>query len=93
MLPAVGIGREAGRMHTVMVLGGGFALLTAMIVLGRALGAKTSSAALAFVPVWFIAAGANMWVGVTRAGYSVAEDRRAGHLVAQRAAVKVPAGL
>ena len=61
-------------MHTVMVLGGGFALLTAMIVLGRALGAKTSSAALAFVPVWFIAAGANMWVGVTRAGYSVAEE-------------------
>lgn len=61
-------------MHTVMVLGGGLALLAAMIVIGRALGAKASSVALAFVPLWFIVAAANMWIGVTSAGYSVAEE-------------------
>ncbi len=27
-----------------------------------------------FVPLWFIAAGVNMWIGVSKAGYSVAEE-------------------
>jgi hypothetical protein len=27
-----------------------------------------------FIPLWFIGAGINMWLGVTKAGYSVAEE-------------------
>ena len=27
-----------------------------------------------FVPVWLVAAAVNLWIGVTRAGYSVSEE-------------------
>jgi hypothetical protein len=30
--------------------------------------------ALYFLPVWFLAAAVNMWMGVAKAGYSVAEE-------------------
>ena len=33
-----------------------------------------SRAALVFVPLWAIAAGINMWMGVSKAGYSVKEE-------------------
>jgi hypothetical protein len=29
---------------------------------------------LLFIALWLVIAGANMWVGVARAGYSVAEE-------------------
>jgi hypothetical protein len=29
---------------------------------------------LAFLPIWFVTAAVNMWVGVRRAGYSVTEE-------------------
>jgi hypothetical protein len=29
---------------------------------------------LAYVALWFVIAGANMWIGVAKAGYSVAEE-------------------
>lgn len=32
------------------------------------------SAALAFLPLWFIGAGINMYIGVRQAGYSVADE-------------------
>jgi hypothetical protein len=31
-------------------------------------------ATVVYVALWFIVAGANMWVGVARAGYSAAEE-------------------
>jgi hypothetical protein len=31
-------------------------------------------ATVAYVALWLIIAGANMWVGVARAGYSVADE-------------------
>jgi hypothetical protein len=31
-------------------------------------------AALAFVPLWFIGAVINMWIGVSRAGYSLTDE-------------------
>ncbi len=31
-------------------------------------------AALIFIPIWFGAALINLWIGVSRAGYSVAEE-------------------
>lgn len=61
-------------MHTVMVLAGGFILLAALIVIGRAWKFKTSTAAMTFVPIWFLCAAVNMWVGVTSAGYSISAE-------------------
>ena len=31
-------------------------------------------ATISYVVVWFVVAGANMWVGVSKAGYSVADE-------------------
>lgn len=61
-------------MHTLMVLAGGFALLAACIVVSRKVAGTSAPGALAFVPLWFVATALNMWVGVTRAGYTVADE-------------------
>lgn len=65
-------------MHTMMVTGGGFALLVVFLLAGRFLGDGSSLALAAaakwFIPAWFIGAGINMAVGVIKAGYSVAEE-------------------
>ena len=60
-------------MHTIKVLAVGFVLLVIFVVIGRLLG-HTSRAALYFVPVWLTAAALNLWYGVTKAGYSVADE-------------------
>ena len=62
-------------MHTVIVLGGGFALLLACLLLGHAWGSMPGlvMGAKAFIPLWFVAAFVNMWVGTTH-GYSWAEE-------------------
>ena len=49
------------------------------LLAGRLLSAGTPAAGIAsaarwFIPLWLIGAGVNMWVGVSRAGYSVAEE-------------------
>ena len=60
-------------MHTIMVVLGGFVLLGACLLAGRVM--KTMPiAALIFIPIWLGAAAINMWLGVSRAGYSVAEE-------------------
>ena len=60
-------------MHTVMVVLGGFLLLGICLLAGRLM--KTMPiAALIFIPIWLGAAAINMWIGVSRAGYSVAEE-------------------
>jgi hypothetical protein len=60
-------------MHTIMVVLGGFLLLGLCLLAGRLM--KTMPiAALIFVPIWFGAALVNLWIGVSRAGYSVAEE-------------------
>jgi hypothetical protein len=69
-------------MHTIMVVLGGFLLLVICLLAGRltggagtALVTKTMAiAALIFIPIWLGAALINMWIGVSRAGYSVAEE-------------------
>lgn len=55
-------------MHTVKVVACGLVLLTLCLVFGRAAGAKL------FLPLWLVAAGVNMWIGVSRAGYTVADE-------------------
>ena len=60
-------------MHTIMVVLGGFLLLVICLLAGRLM--KTMAiAALIFIPIWFGAALVNLWIGVSRAGYSVAEE-------------------
>jgi hypothetical protein len=64
-------------MHTAIVLGGGFSLLLSCLLLGHAFGGGMPGAvtgAKLFIPLWLIGAGVNMWLGVSQAGYSAAEE-------------------
>jgi hypothetical protein len=66
-------------MHTVKVIAGGFLLLVLCLVGARLIGGAGNSSilarsALVFVALWFIGAGINMWLGVTKADYSVKEE-------------------
>lgn len=61
-------------MHTIMVLSGGLFLLVVCIWLALSARMTVGSGAIVFIPIWFIVAAVNMWVGVTRAGYSAAEE-------------------
>jgi hypothetical protein len=53
-----------------MVISAGLVLLGLFV----ALGPSRAAAAKAFIPVWFLAALANLWIGVSRAGYTVAQE-------------------
>lgn len=60
-----------------MVIGGGIVLLGLFLLFGRLWGGATPDLALAakaFVPVWLVIALVNMWAGVTKAGYTVAQE-------------------
>jgi hypothetical protein len=61
-------------MHTIMVIGGGLVLFAILAFGARLFGGEVASAAKLFVPLWLVAALVNMWIGVTRAGYSVAAE-------------------
>jgi len=64
-------------MHTVMVIGVGLVLLAVFILVGRQFGggnaAAAAAAALWFIPIWLVAAGFNLSIGM-RHGYSLAEE-------------------
>ena len=65
-------------MRTALFLVSGFLLLGGFFVLGRLFASNypgaTLMATVAYVALWLVIAGFNMWVGVARAGYSVAEE-------------------
>ena len=64
-------------MHTIIVVGAGLTLLLACLLLGHAFGAGMPglvTGAKLFIPLWLVLSGVNMWMGVSRAGYSVAEE-------------------
>jgi hypothetical protein len=66
-------------MHTLKVIAGGFVLLALCLLVGRSIGGAPPAVGLAkaarvFIPLWLVAAAVNMWVGVSKAGYSVAEE-------------------
>jgi hypothetical protein len=63
-------------MHTIRIIIAGLLLLAAFIGIGRyLLGAMTPAKAAAyFVPVWLAASIVNLWVGVSRAGYTITEE-------------------
>jgi hypothetical protein len=64
-------------MHTILVLAGGFLLLGTCVLTGKLVGgsdAAMAKGAIAFLPLWLVAAALNMWAGVAKAGYSVREE-------------------
>lgn len=65
-------------MRTGLFLLSGFLFLAGSLILGRLFSANhpgaTTVATVLFVALWLAIALANMWVGVAKAGYSVAEE-------------------
>lgn len=63
-------------MHTLRVMLGGFLLLGLCLILGRWSGG-TGAVRLAshvFIVLWFIATLLNLWMGVSKAGYTVIQE-------------------
>ncbi|WP_199088808.1 hypothetical protein [Bosea sp. ASV33] len=65
-------------MHTIKVIGIGFALLGILLVLAPRLSISARRpipfAVKLFLPLWFTGALINLSIGVARAGYSVTEE-------------------
>lgn len=63
-------------MRTLLLVVLGAALFVIAALVGRALAGNVgmARAAAAFVPLWLIAASANMYVGVKKAGYTVVDE-------------------
>lgn len=63
------------------MIAGGLALLAICLLMGWRASRTDRTAGFAraarlFLPVWLLAAGINMWFGVTRADYSFAQEAR-----------------
>jgi hypothetical protein len=61
------------------VIAGGLVLLGVFVLASRLMSAAAPAAGMVtaarwFIPVWLVGAGINMYIGVARAGYSVAEE-------------------
>ncbi len=62
-------------MRTAIILGIGFVFLGLCVAVGwLAGGAERFIATLVFIAAWFLATATNMYIGVTRAGYSFMEE-------------------
>ena len=65
-------------MHTIKVIGIGFAMLGILLVLAPRLavsaGRPIPFAVKLFLPLWLAGALINLWIGVARAGYTVMEE-------------------
>lgn len=65
-------------MRTGLFLLSGFLFLAASLIVGRLFSANyaggTTVATVLFVALWLAIAAANMWVGVAKAGYTLAQE-------------------
>ena len=64
-------------MHMLLVITGGAILLGVFALFGKLWGgdiAGIATGSKAFIPVWVVIALVNMWVGVTKAGYTVTQE-------------------
>ena len=64
-------------MRTAIIIGAGLIIGALFLFAGRLFGRGPETIALGaklFIPLWFIAAAANMWMGVAKAGYSFMEE-------------------
>jgi hypothetical protein len=64
-------------MRTVFIILAGLIIGTLLLFGGRLLGRGPETLALGakiFIPLWFIAAAVNLWIGVAKAGYGFMEE-------------------
>jgi hypothetical protein len=65
-------------MRTLYFVVAGLLLMGGFLLVGKQFASQypqaTRVATFAFVAAWLVVAGANMWLGVSKAGYSVAEE-------------------
>jgi hypothetical protein len=64
-------------MHTLLLIAGGVVLLGLFTIFGKLWGSDVASIATAariFIPVWLVVSIVNLWIGVSRAGYTVREE-------------------
>jgi hypothetical protein len=61
-------------MRTAIIIATGLVLAALFALGGRFLGQTAALGAKIFIPLWFIAAALNMWLGVAKAGYSFMEE-------------------
>ena len=65
-------------MRTLLIILGGLVLWGATLGVARLVGGSASlsswTATGVFAVVWFVLAAANMWIGISRAGYSFLEE-------------------
>jgi hypothetical protein len=65
-------------MRSILFLVVGFLLLAASFLLGRLFSTNYPNAlyaaTLAFVSTWLVISVANLWIGVSKAGYAVSEE-------------------
>ncbi len=65
-------------MRTTLILTAGFFLLGAFLIFSKLFTAHfpsaTTWATYGFLALWLLATGFNLWVGVSKAGYSFSEE-------------------
>jgi hypothetical protein len=65
-------------MRTAIIIACGFLLwagcLAAAKFISGSTGTSLTTATFVFVVIWFIAAAVNLWVGVSKAGYTFTEE-------------------
>ena len=65
-------------MRTILFLVVGFLLLAACLLLGRLFSANYPSAmsamTVAFICLWLVISGFNLWVGISKAGYTLGDE-------------------
>ena len=61
-------------MRSAIIILGGLVLAALFVFGGRFIGQTAALGAKIFIPLWFIAAAVNLWLGVARAGYSFMEE-------------------
>lgn len=64
-------------MHMLLVIAGGTVLLGVFLLFGHLWGGTPPSFATAaklFVPFWLVMSVANLWIGVSKAGYTLTEE-------------------
>jgi hypothetical protein len=65
-------------MRTLIIILAGFLLWAVCLGIAKIVASSSASsmtiATASFVPIWFVAAAANMWGGISQAGYSFQEE-------------------
>jgi len=63
-------------MRAALITHNGISFLVASLLAGQMVGGNETmvNVAKVFIVLWLSAAGVNMWIGVSQAGYSVAEE-------------------